>query len=252
MNHRIGAQTITWGEQIRGNMETILRFLAETGYAGVETGMRHFDAARPAHYRALYEQYGMVPLGLHSGGQFWDPDAAEAERRKLWDVVDFAGAVGFQWMVVSGNKEETVDSMREAASTYSRIGLKCREAGLRFAYHNHNWELKDDAEILDTLVRSTDPADVSLVLDVAWAHLGGHSVARLLERYGDRVAYLHIKDVSGQRFCELGSGEMELDAVLELADVHSIEWLVIEQDYTDRTAEESMTMNRQFLTARGW
>lgn len=252
MTHRIGAQTITWGETIRENMHSIVRFLGENGYAGAETGIRHFDRDRPGEYRALYEESGVVPLGLHSGGQFWSPDAAEDERRKLWDSVAFAREVGFRWMVVSGNKAETTDSMREAAETYSSIGRKCREAGLRFAYHNHNWELADDGAILDELVRNTDPADVSLVLDIAWAHRGGFPFDELLGRYGDRIAYLHIKDVAGEQFCELGAGEVDLDAVLSLADRHGIEWLVVEQDDTSLTPQKSMTLNRQFLAGRGW
>ncbi len=252
MNHRIGAQTITWGETIKENMRTIVRFLSAHSFAGVETGMRHFDATRPELYRALYEELGVAPLGLHSGGQFWLPDAAEAERRKLWDTLAFAQAVGFHWMVVSGNKTETADSMLKATETYTQIGRRCREAGLRFAYHNHNWELANDAEILDVLVQNTDSADVSLVLDIAWAHVGGTSIDDLLDRYGDRIAYLHIKDVSGEEFCELGTGDVDLDHVLQLADANGIEWLVVEQDYTKRTPEESMTINRDYLSARGW
>ena len=252
MKHRIGAQTIPWGENIRDNMPEIVEFLSRNGYSGVETGMRHFDAQKPESYRDLYAAHGMVPLGLHSGGQFWDPAAAEAERGKLSDAVGFASEIGFVWMVVSGNKAETVDSMRIAAETYSQIGQQCREAGLRLAYHNHDWELADDAEILDTLVQSTSADDVSLVLDIAWAHVGGHDLAELMRRYGDRVAYLHIKDVTVGRFCELGTGEVELDGVLLLADEFGIEWLVVEQDYTSLTAEESMSSNRRFLSERGW
>ncbi len=252
MIHRIGAQTIPWGENIRANMQEIVRFLSENGYSGAETGMRHFDARQPGSDRDLYAAHGIVPLGLHSGGQFWDPAAAEAERGKLSDAVNFAAEVGFAWMVVSGNKAETVDSMRVAAETYSQIGQQCREAGLRLAYHNHNWELADDAEILDTLVQSTNADDVGLVLDIAWAHVGGHDLAELMRRYGDRVAYLHIKDVAAEKFCELGTGEVDLDGVLHLADEYGIEWLVVEQDYTSLTAEQSMLLNRQFLTERGW
>ena len=123
---------------------------------------------------------------------------------------------------------------------------------MRLAYHNHNWELADDAEILDTLVQSTDAHDVSLVLDVAWVHVGGHDLADLMRRYGDRIAYLHIKDVAAGKFCELGTGECDLDGVLALADEYGIEWLVVEQDYTSLTAEESMLQNREFLSERGW
>lgn len=247
MKHLIGAQTIVWGETIRDNLAGILQFLSAHGYSGAETGMRHFDAARPDYYRKLYKETGMVPLGLHSGGQFWLPDAAEEERWKLWAAVDFAKAVGFRWMVISGNKAETVESMRKAAETYGQIGRRCREAGFGFAYHNHDWELADNAAILDTLMACTDPSDVSLVLDVAWAHIGGLSLAGLLDRYAGRIAYLHVKDVKDGKFCELGTGEMDLPAVCDLAGTQGVEWLVVEQDYTDLSPEESMRRNRQFL-----
>lgn len=251
MNHSVGAQTIPWGETIKEHMPEILHLLASQGYQGVETGMRHFDATDPGRYRELYTESGVTPLGLHSGGQFWKPEAAEEEREKLWDAITFARAVGFRHLVVSGNKEESVISMKEAAATYAELGRRCREAGLSFAYHNHNWELANDAAILDTLVVSTEPDEVSLVLDVAWAHLGGIEIGTLLERYGDRVAYLHIKDVQGSRFCELGRGEMDLPAILKLARTHGIAWLVVEQDYTDLTAEESMRINREYLRRQG-
>lgn len=251
MEHRIGAQTITWGSRNREDLPSVLTSLKELRYDGAEIGMRHFDASRPNEYRVLFEHTGVLPLGLHSGGQFWKPEAAETERRKLDESVQFAAAVGFSWLVVSGNKEETAESMREAAATYSRIGDRCKAAGIRFAYHNHDWELRNDAEILDTLVRATGP-EVSLVLDIAWAHRGGIPVDSLLDRFGDRIAYLHVKDVAGERFCELGTGELNLDAILSRADRDGIEWVVVEQDYTDSSPEKSMAMNRSFLSDRGW
>lgn len=251
MKQSVGAQTIPWGETIKQEMPDILRILAAQGYQGVETGMRHFDASDADRYRELYRETGLVPLGLHSGGQFWKPEAAEEERQKLWQAVEFAARVGFQHLVVSGNKDESVSSMKKAAATYAELGRRCRDAGVSFAYHNHNWELANDAAILDTLVLSTEQNELSLVLDVAWAHLGGIEISTLLERYGDRVAYLHIKDVRGELFCELGTGEMDLPAVLTLANAYDIDWLVVEQDYTDLSPEESMRINREFLRRQG-
>jgi sugar phosphate isomerase/epimerase len=214
--------------------------------------MRHFDPAQASRYRKVYNQTGIIPLGLHSGGQFWNPGAAEAERRKLKDSVEFARDAGFRWLVVSGNKDETPESMKEAALTYAKIGRMCRQAGLGFAYHNHNWELADDAAILDVLVRSTPADDVKLVLDIAWAHIGAIPLSRLMDRFGDRIAYLHIKDVREERFCELGEGEINLPEVFELAGSHGIEWMVVEQDYSSLPARECMSLNRRYLESLGW
>ena len=251
MQHKIGAQTIPWGESVGARMEEIAAYLVRTGYDGVETGMRHFDASDTVRYKTLYRDTGLVPLGLHSGGQFWIPDAADDERKKLDAAVDFAAEVGFSYVVVSGNKDETVDSMRRAAETYNRLGERCRERGLAFAYHNHDWELANDAEILETLRTETEAETVLLVLDIAWAHVGGIDVSELLRRFGGRIAYLHIKDVRDKRFCELGTGEVDVPAVLAAAARERIEWLVVEQDYTDLTPEESIRLNYDYLRSVG-
>ena len=90
MIQRIGAQTIVWGEDIRDNMEAILTFLAGNGYQGVETGIRHFYLDRHQAYRELYEKTGIILLGIHSGGKFWDPEQANDEMKKIENTVAFA------------------------------------------------------------------------------------------------------------------------------------------------------------------
>jgi len=247
MEPKIGAQTIVWGESIRENMEHIVETLARLGYTGVETGMRHFHADRASFYRSLYEKQSMIPLGLHSGGQFWEPDQAAQERERISNAVSFAADVGFRYVVVSGNSKESVETMKSAAETYNRIAEQCRDAGLLFAYHNHNWELSHDGAILETLVRNTDPKLVKLVLDVAWIHVAGMDVRALARRYAERVAYLHVKDVRGTTFSELGTGEVDHARTVAAAKEHGIEWLVVEQDYSTLAPEESMRVNMEYL-----
>ena len=233
MIQRIGAQTIVWGEDIRDNMQAILTYLAGNGYQGVETGIRHFDLDRHQAYRALYEETGIILLGIHSGGKFWDPEQAGDD------------------LLVSGNPNETVASMQAAAATYNELGLRCLDAGIRLAYHNHNWELVNQGAILNVLMNETSADLVSLVLDTAWAFIAEMSVATLMRQYGDRIAYLHIKDVRQEKFCELGTGEIDHDSTFTLARSYGIEWLVVEQDYTSLTAEESMKINLRYLRSRG-
>jgi sugar phosphate isomerase/epimerase len=240
-----------WGENIKENMEHILSTLSGQGYAGAETGMRHFDPDQKSRYLELYERYGITPLGIHSGGTFWDLQQAAEEMKKIEGTIDFASALGFRYLVISGNPQETASSMRESAKTYAEIGRRCRDAGLRMAYHNHNWELEDDGAIIDVLMNETSEEEVSWVLDTAWASLAGMDLERIFERYGRRIAYLHIKDAAGKTFCELGTGDLDLPEVLRLAGANRIEWLVVEQDYTSLTPEESMRVNMAYLREKG-
>ncbi len=251
MIQRVGAQTIVWGEDIRDSMEAILTYLAGNGYQGVETGIRHFDLDRHQAYRTLYEETGIILLGIHSGGKFWDPEQADNEMKKIDNTLSFASRAGSKHLLVSGNPNETVASMRAAAATYNELGQRCLDAGIRLAYHNHNWELVNQGAILNVLMNETSADLVSLVLDTAWAFIAEMSVATLMRQYGDRIAYLHIKDVRQEKFCELGTGEIDHDSTFTLARSYGIEWLVVEQDYTSLTAEESMHINMRYLRSKG-
>lgn len=247
MEHSLGAQTIVWGDSIRQQYDSIVRFLAKVGYEGVETGMRHFDPANPSKYRELFRETGVKPLAVHVGGKFWDPSQAEEELRKIHEALLFASQVGFSYLVTSGNPQETPESARAAAETYARIGAQCRSKGVRFAYHNHNWELKEDARILRELVKHTNPEDVSFVLDVAWAYRAKASLETLFRLLSGRIAYLHVKDVKNDQFCELGTGEIPMDTVIRWAGQEGVKWLVVEQDTTTLSPEESMRVNYQYL-----
>jgi sugar phosphate isomerase/epimerase len=247
MSFNIGAQTIVWGENIRRDMEKILLFLSKEGYRGVETGMRHFDPSRPKEYRGLYEKYALTPLGVHIGGKFWEPDQAAGEFAKIDAAAAFAAEAGFRHLVVSGNPNETPEGMRAAAETYEGLGEKCRHLGLGFAYHNHDWELKNDLALLRALLDNTSPDNLFLVLDAAWAHRAGADMEKIFSLYGTRIAYVHIKDTRGKTFSELGTGDMDFDLVRTLAEDQGIEWLVVEQDTTTLSPEESMRTNMAYI-----
>lgn len=251
MTPRIGAQTVTWKETLREQMESVVRFLADQGYKGVESGMRFFVPDRVAAYRELYAATGVYPLGLHTGGNFWDPSQTREEMRRVGETIVFGAKVGFEYLIVSGNPEETAATMGKTAENYGALAKRCQESGLKFAYHHHNWELKNRGEILKRLVDATPPGEVSLVLDIAWAHVAGWRVDDFLRQFGDRAAYLHIKDASADRFCELGAGDVDFD--LLFTSLHSIPvpWLVVEQDETALTPEESLSRSMRFMRARG-
>jgi inosose dehydratase len=251
MPPRIGAQTVTWKETLRERMDSVVRFLAGQGYEGIETGMRFFDPARAGEYRDLYAETGIYPLGLHSGGKFWDPAQTMEEMKRIGETIAFGSRVGFEYLVLSGNPGETPDSMRKTAQVYGDLAKRSIDAGLKFAYHHHSWELKNHGELLKILVGSTDPREVSLVLDMAWAHVAGWRLDGFLQEFGERAAFLHLKDAAGGRFCELGTGEVDFELFFPSLDLYSIPWIVVEQDETTLTPEESLARSMRFLRSKG-
>lgn len=248
---RVGAQAIPWGETIREQMPEILAFLAETGYRGAEIGVRHFDLNRPGYYRQLFAQHGVVPLAAHTGGTFWNKEQADAEMGNIEAGVRFAADIGCAFFVLSGNPGETAETMAASAESYTRIGAVCRDAGVQFAYHNHNWEFENGRALLKVLLGHSDAELVKLVPDIAWIHRAGLDPAKELHALGERIAYVHLKDTAGEAFCELARGEVALDAVIDTLPKLDAAWVVVEQDTTGTTPEESLRISAQYLSGRG-
>jgi sugar phosphate isomerase/epimerase len=248
---RVGAQTIPWGETIRENLPEILHVLGSLGYAGAEIGVRHFDQARPDFYRDLFAENGLTPLAVHTGGTFWDPDQAAREIAGMSGAIAFARDVGFQYFALSGNQGETPESMVSAARAYERIGRECSDHGLQLLYHNHDWEFANDSATLKALLGETTVENVKLLPDVAWMDRAGVNVPAFLSAHADRLGYLHFKDRVGEDFCELGRGTVALDPILAAVRESALEWVVVEQDSTETTPEQSLGISAEYLRRAG-
>lgn len=93
---------------------------------------------------------------------------------------------------------------------FNEAGQICKDAGLQFGYHSHNWEFKKVATeeqiknahpfmepgdpIEDLFITGTDPNLVVFELDVYWTVRGGSDPLEYMQKYPDRIRVLHIKD----------------------------------------------------------
>ncbi len=248
---RVGAQVITWGDTVRDNLPRILAHLRACGYRGVEIGMRHFDLSRARECLDLFERHDMTLTAAHSGGTFWNQEQANAEMAAIEQAIRFSASLKSQFFALSGNKLETPETMKTTADAYNRIGRLCRDEGLQLVYHNHDWEFAGEGALFQTLLDRTDPALVRLLPDVAWLHRAGLDPAFFLKQHGERVGFVHLKDALVDRFCELGRGHVNLDKVLACVAGLGLEWCVVEQDSTDRTPEESLSISAEYLRGKG-
>ena len=109
-------------------------------------------------------------MAVHAG-----PEQLEHE---LDALADFLGLFGARFVTMSYQFESRSDVL-ESAAKFNAIGAACRERGLQFLYHNHDWEfVKFEGEsALDLLLAATDPELVELELDVYWVKKGGEDPA---------------------------------------------------------------------------
>lgn len=247
---KIGIQTRPWGPEMnREQLPEVLAQVAAAGYDGFEIGAQHVDISNPAVLQNLAADYGLSVVGIHVGGEIYNPQSVQAALDNLEKIVAFAGAVGAPFIPFSGRLKEnkTETELAYQADSLNKIGQLCRRQGLTLCYHNHYWEIENNCAELSYLCHHTDPALVSLCLDVGWVQRAGGSPVAVVENFFDRIAYFHIKDTTATEWMEVGYGDVDFKAVFEVIRRRDDGWLVVEQDETRRPPAESAQMSRAYL-----
>ncbi|MBB4156393.1 sugar phosphate isomerase/epimerase family protein [Streptomyces cinereoruber] len=267
---RVGSAPDSWGVWFPDDPRQVpwQRFLDEVagaGYEWIELGPYGYLPTDPAVLaeetarRGLRVSAGTVFTGLHHGPDVWDRTWAHvAENAAL------AQATGAGHLVVipsfwrddrTGEVLEdpvlTAGQWRDLTRLTERLGREVRERyGLRIVVHPHADTHLDGEESVTRFLDATDPEAVSLCLDTGhYAYAGGDSV-ELIETYGERIGYLHLKQVDpavlaevvaeGTPFgpavargvmCEPPSGVPALEPVLAAARALDVDlFAIVEQD----------------------
>jgi inosose dehydratase len=153
------------------------------------------------------------------------------------------------------------------SSGLNQLGRSLKSDGVEVVFHNHVGTYIETEAETSRLLDSTDPSLVAWCLDCGHLAYGGGDTLRMLGKYGNRVGYVHIKDVDGKIlqqshderwsfhdalrryiFTGLGEGTANIPAVVRtLKSANYNGWLVIEQDTTDVDPTGTARENRLYL-----
>lgn len=234
---KIACQLIIFGPRNSKDLPGVLKEVAEAGYAGIEGGI-----GNAAEMQKLMGDMGLKLAGVHTGyGDFQDLD----------DTIAYMQAMDCKFLMCSGvGDTSSLAGYENAAQVFNDVGRRCRKEGIKFCYHNHSWEFKkfDGVIALERLYELTDPRYVHLCVDVYWVQHGGESPVDFLKKYLDRVGAVHFKDMKDDTFAEVGQGIVDFPGIMEvLSAKKDLEWIIVEQDSTQRTPKESIIMSRQYI-----
>ncbi|WP_326690211.1 MULTISPECIES: sugar phosphate isomerase/epimerase [unclassified Streptomyces] len=220
---RIGSAPDSWGVWFPDDPEQVpwQRFLdevARAGYRWIELGPYGYLPTDPARLtdevaaRDLQVSAGTVFTSLHRGPAVWDETWEQVSR-----VAELTRATGAGHLVVIPSfwrddktaaliepPELTTEQWRHLAEGTERLAREVRERyGLQIAVHPHADTHIDTEEHVTRFLDATDSGLVNLCLDTGhYAYCGGDSV-KLIETYGERVGYLHLKQVDPRILAEV-------------------------------------------------
>ena len=179
-----------------------------------------------------------------------DEPQAVVEEHQMW---------GCRHVAIGGLPQEyrNREGFARFAAEASAAARPLIDAGLTFSYHNHSFELErfDGRTGLDILREESDPAVFSFEVDTYWIQHGGGNPVSWLDKLGDRMCIVHLKDLSmdgsKQCFAEVGEGNLEWGPILAACKRAQIEWYLIEQDTCPGDPFESLGLSLRNLRAMG-
>jgi sugar phosphate isomerase/epimerase len=224
---RVGLQLYTVRDLMKADMPGTIARVAKIGYKEVE--FAGYFGRSPAEVRALLQKNHLTSPSTHLGWESLDN----------WkQVIEDSKRIGHQWITlpwIPEEKRQTIEDWRGIASRFNRAGAQARSAGLRFAYHNHNFELAPLAGTrpLDILLNDTDPSLVDFEMDMYWVVFGGGDPLNYFNRFPGRFPLVHVKDSAGppdNKMADVGKGTIDWPKMFAQSKQAGIKHYFVEHD----------------------
>ena len=245
----IALQMYTVRDDAARDFAGTLRRVAEIGYRSVE--LAGYGDLTAAELRKVLDDLGLRVAGSHAG--------IDALETSLERVIEDNRVLGNQYVVcpyLPAERRQDASAYREVANALTEIGARLKQAGLQFAYHNHDFEFQwfDGASGYDIMMESSDPDLVQIELDTFWVKRAGQDPAAYLRKYAGRVPLIHLKDMTegpNPTFAEVGEGTMDFQAIFAEAETAGAQFYVVEQDVCQRPPLESVRISFENLRRMG-
>lgn len=229
-SNEIGVQLYTLRALGAQDFPGMLAKVASAGYGWVE--FAGYGGLSATELKTVMDDLGLKTIGAHVPvTRFENEIETVIEELKTLEA-EFAIV---PWLAPEARPTDRDGGLR-LAEQLNGFGEKVAASGLKFAYHNHDFELaKVDGEttILDLIAVETDPARVNIELDIYWAYFAGGDAVSLTQRYAGRVPLIHAKDlksVTEKRDAPVGEGVIDWPAFVPIARQAGVKWFIVEQD----------------------
>lgn len=225
----IGLQLYTVRELFAPDPIGTLEKVAAIGYREVEYGGGGYDKMDHAALRKAMDRLSLKCPSIHVGYEALTADVAA--------VVRMAKTLGADTIVLPWLTPPMRDPQvfQRAIGDFNRWAGQLKQAGLGFAYHNHDFEFSvkapDGRSLFDLLVADGDPALVKIELDLFWAVAAGEDVKAVIKRLPGRIYAYHVKDRAADgRMVSVGAGVIDFVDLFTLNKQAGVQHLYVEND----------------------
>ncbi|MBS1935387.1 MAG: sugar phosphate isomerase/epimerase, partial [Bacteroidetes bacterium] len=255
----IGLQLYTLREEIKkGDLGSVISKVAQTGYTTVELfgyDKGNFFGKSPEEFALILKNNNLkTPSGHYVMNDF----LSKGDTDQLKQTVADAAKMGHDFFVIP----YLMDTMRTSLDDYHKLAEKInvaatevKKAGMRLAYHNHDFEFKDwggGKTGMDIFLKETDADNVNFEMDIYWTTKAGKDPIALFKANPGRFKMWHVKDMANtpeKEFTEVGSGVINYKEIFKHKKESGMEYFFVEQDQVKIPVYESISKSFNYIKA---
>jgi sugar phosphate isomerase/epimerase len=213
-------------EAMGQDLEGTLTGIASIGYRFVE--MAGYHGHSPQAFKELLDANRLQAVSAHV--------PIERFENELDTVIAEGKLFGLDALVVPwlSPEQREFEFVRELPIKLNAWGEEIVKAGMRLAYHNHDFEYGIDIDgrsLMEVLLADAHPDHVDLEPDLFWIADAGLDPIRELKEMHPRVRMLHAKDRSADgTFANVGAGTFDWETIIAVARAAMVEYLIVEHD----------------------
>lgn len=211
-----GVQLYSVREDMGRNPLGTLQALADMGYKNVEHANysnRKFYGYSASDFKKVLAGYGLAMPSGHTvmGKNHWDANKKDFTDAWKYTIED-AATVGQDFVIspwFDESMRKTYDDMKGYMDVFNKCGELCQKSGMRFGYHNHNFEFTESLngqKVYDIILDNTDPSLVTQQLDMGNLIGTGADAYAIVAKHPGRFVSLHVKDEIKSTKGEMGEG----------------------------------------------
>jgi len=235
----IGLQLYSLRELLPKDVNGTLQKVSLAGYTQVELyGFNikdQFWGLKPDELKKILDENHLEPISGHFN---MFPYLKTGEEAELKAAIDAAKILGLKYVTIPWllpDMRTSAEDYKTLAKRLNHAGELCKNAGLRLAYHNHDFEfIKYGNETgMDILLKYTDKKLVDFEMDIYWVIRSGLQPYALFKANRGRFVMWHIKDMdkSDQNLnAEIGSGTIDYKGLLKYAKLSGMKYFFVEHE----------------------
>ncbi|MEP6594589.1 MAG: sugar phosphate isomerase/epimerase [Ginsengibacter sp.] len=232
-----GLQLYTLRDDIPKDPKNILKQVASMGYKQIESfegdrGM--FWGMTNVEFKKYLDDIGLTMISSHC-----DID------KDFEQKANEAAAIGMKYLLSAWvGPQKTLDDYKKIADKFNDRGEICKKAGLKFAYHNHDYSFTEQEGQFpqDIFMQNSNKDIVDFEMDIYWVVTAGQDPVAWLKKYPNRFKLAHIKDrkknvplTNKDVSCIVGQGEIDFAKILNVGKNNGFEYYIVEQELYENT-----------------